>query len=255
MVERTRYREGEPCWADLVTADVDGVKRFYRALFGWTYIDAGPGCGGYSLALLDGLPVAGISAPPPGEGHSPAAWSVYLATHHLDGVGQRVQEAGGKVAIGPLEVPGNGRMLFVVDPTGAGFGVWEAGRLIGSEVYGEPGAFCWAEVCTREPDAADGFYGELFGYAQERVGDGDQFDYSTWSLDGEDVCGRLKMTESWQGIPPHWTVYYAVENADAAVERAGLAGGQVQQGPFDSPHGRIAVLADPSGAVFSIIAA
>ena len=62
------------------------------------------------------------------------------------------------------------------------------------------------------------------------------------------------MTDSWTGIAPHWLVYFAVDDADVAADRARRSGGQVQQAPFDSSYGRIAVLADPGGAVFSVLA-
>jgi predicted enzyme related to lactoylglutathione lyase len=56
------------------------------------------------------------------------------------------------------------------------------------------------------------------------------------------------------GVPSHWNSYFAVSDADAAAARAQAAGGMVLQPPFDSPFGRIAVLADPQGAGFSIVA-
>jgi predicted enzyme related to lactoylglutathione lyase len=62
------------------------------------------------------------------------------------------------------------------------------------------------------------------------------------------------MTDSWRGIAPHWMVYFAVDDADVAADRAWRAGGHVPHPPFDSAHGRMAVLADPGGAVFSVLA-
>jgi len=253
MVERTTYLNGEPCWADVVAGDVDAAKEFYGALFGWTYAEAGPEFGNYVMAQRHGYPVAGISPPPPGSEQVPSAWTLYLAAHDLDGTASRVHRYGGKIIMGPMEIVDNGRMLFAVDPTGAAFGVWEAGRHTGSQLYGEPGALCWAEVNTRDAEAADTFYRALFDYDQRQLGDGNQFDYTVWSLGGDNRCGRLLMTESWEGIPPNWMVYFAVDDTDEAADRARLAGGQLQQPPFDSAQGRIAVMADPNGAVFSII--
>lgn len=253
MVARTAYLDGEPCWADVLAVDMDAAKAFYGAVLDWSFRTGGQESGHYVMALRDGRAVAGISAPPPGPEPAPA-WTLYLTSHDLDSTAQRVDRCAGKVIMGPLDVPGNGRLLFALDPTGAAFGVWEPAEHTGSQLYGEAGALCWAELNSREPESADVFYRSLFDYDQRQMGDADQYDYTTWSLGGETLCGRLKMTESWRGIAPHWMVYFAVEDADVAAERARRSGGQVQQPPFDSPHGRIAVLADPGGALFGVLA-
>jgi predicted enzyme related to lactoylglutathione lyase len=256
MVARTAYLDGEPCWADVLAVDMEAAKTFYGAVLGWSFRTGGQESGHYVMALRNGRAVAGISPPPPGP--EPAlAWTLYLTSHDLDATAHLVDRCAGKVIMGPLDVPGNGRLLFALDPTGAAFGVWEPGEHTGSQLYGETGALCWAELNSREPESADLFYRSLFDYDQRQIGDphgADQFDYTAWSLGGQTLCGRLKMTDSWRGIAPHWMVYFAVDDADAAADRAGRAGGRVPHPPFDSAHGRMAVLADPGGAVFSVLA-
>ncbi|GGM84710.1 VOC family protein [Dactylosporangium sucinum] len=255
MVERTGYIDGEPCWADVVAADVPAAQRFYQAVFGWTFVDTGADSGHYTMCLKNGRIVAGMSAPMPGAEALPAAWSLYLMSHDLKDTAQRIDEHGGKILVPPMEIPQNGRMLFATDPSGAAFGAWEPGRHTGSQLFDENGALCWAEVNTREPTVADFFYHGLFGYRQTRIdGGGEHFDYSAWSLGGADpVAGRLTMTPAWEGVPAHWMVYFATDDTDRAAERVAAAGGHVQHGPFDSPHGRIAVVVDPNEAVFTLI--
>lgn len=254
MVERSGYVDGEPCWADLVAPDLAAAQRFYSALFGWTFLDTGADFGHYVMCLKDGKVVAGMSPPMPGAEQTPAAWSLYLMSHDLEDTARRVDAGGGKVIVAPMDIPSNGRMLFALDPSGAAFGAWEPGQHTGSQLFDEDGALCWAEVNTRDPDAVDAFYQGLFGYRQTRVEAGEQFDYTAWSLGNADpVAGRLTMSDAWEGIPPHWMVYFAAADTDRAVERVQAAGGQVQHGPFDSPHGRIAVVVDPNGAVFTVI--
>ncbi|WP_345141892.1 VOC family protein [Dactylosporangium darangshiense] len=260
MVERTGYIDGEPCWADVVAADLPAARHFYEALFGWTYVDTGAEFGHYVMCLKDGRIVAGMSPPMPGSEQLPAAWSLYLMSHDLPGTAHRIEEHGGKLLVAPMDIPDNGRMLFAMDPSGATFGAWEPGRHTGSQLFDENGAMCWAEVNTREPTVTDFFYHGLFGYRQTRIAgtvsdSGDQpFDYSAWSLgDADPVAGRLTMTSAWDGVPAHWTVYFATDDTDAAAQRVVAAGGRVQHGPFDSPHGRLAVIEDPNGGVFTII--
>ena len=76
--------------------------------------------------------------------------------------------------------------------------------------------------------------------------------YLVLAIGGEDVAGILEMTDEWEGIPPHWMAYFEVPDCDAAAAAAREAGGTVSVEPFDLPYGRIAVLTDPFGAVFSV---
>jgi len=252
MVERTSYLDGEPCWVDVLTPDLEAGKRFYQAMFGWQFQDSGPEFGNYTMSEINGRPVAGISPPPPGGEAGPPAWSVYLWSSDVAATAARIDQFGGKVVMGPMEIPGSGHMLIASDPTGAFFGVWQGTGHRGSGYLGEPGSLAWSEVNTRDGEAADAFYRGLFGYEQERVDGG--MNYTVWSLDGNQVCGRMTLgPEFGPEIPPHWMVYFAVDDADAAAERATAAGGRLNHGPFDSPYGRIAILTDPHGAVFSVI--
>ena len=254
MAERSDYTDGEPCWADVVTPDLDAATRFYAAVFGWDFQNSGPEFGNYTMGLKNGRPVAGITPPPPGDGpQTPPAWSLYFASGDVASAARRIEDGGAKVMMGPLEIPGSGHMLVAFDPTGAAFGVWQPGGHRGAAYWGEPGALAWAELNTRDGGAADAFYREVFGYEQEQVGDGTQFDYTVWKLGDRAVCGRLRMTDEWADIPPHWMVYFGVDDADAAAQRITDAGGRVRNGPFDSPYGRIVVFSDPAGATASVI--
>jgi hypothetical protein len=252
MTQPHGYPDGAPCWADLTTPDLAGAQRFYGALLGWTFDEGDPELGHYTTARKGGRSVVGMA--PKQEGNDmPTTWSVYLKSGDIDDTARRISAGGGKLLMPPMDIPGQGRMAFAFDPTGAAFGVWQPGTHRGAELFDEPGAMCWHEVNTREGAAADAFYRDLFTYEQTQVGDGQKFDYTMWSIDGKAVGGRLQMTAEWEGLPPHWLTYFAVDDTDASAARVRELGGKVMHGPFDSPHGKIAVIADPYGAVFSII--
>ena len=93
------HHVGKVIWADLVTPDLDGAKRFYGALFGWTFHDV-PGDRNYALALLDGEPVAGLfqKALPAGQSKQPA-WLTFIAVRDVDAAQQAALQHGGKVMI------------------------------------------------------------------------------------------------------------------------------------------------------------
>lgn len=254
MPEISEFQPGLPSWADLSTPDADESASFYEALFGWEAKDA-PGDpeenGGYRLFLKDGKQVSGLMKIQQ-EGQPPS-WSTYISVSDADEIAEKVKEAGGDVMVEPMDVMDLGRMAFFADPTGAAFGVWQAKEHKGSEVVSEPGAPAWHQVNTRDPDKAGEFYKAVFSWDSERLDTGGA-DYWEWQLDGKSVGGMFRMGDDFpDDVPAHWIVYFAVEDADAATEKAKESGAQVRAEPFDTEAGRIAVLTDPHGAAFAVI--
>jgi predicted enzyme related to lactoylglutathione lyase len=253
VVERSGYRDGEPCWADVTVPDVETGKRFYGDVLGWTFSDSAAEFGGYVNCFKDGRTVAGMSPPQPGNEGMPPVWSVYLWSDDADATARRIEQHGGKLLAGPVDIPGQGRMVFAFDPGGAAFGVWQPQSHHGAQLYAEPGALSWAEIHTHEPAQVDTFYLGLFGYRQEQIGQPPAFDYATYRVGGETVCGRLKMGPEFGAAPSYWVAYFGVDDCDSAVGRVTAAGGRVDVPPFDSPYGRIAIIADPGGAKFCLV--
>ena len=119
----------------------------------------------------------------------------------------------------------------------------------------KPGEFRWVELATTDLGGARKFYGELFGWkmVENDMPDGEK--YVTPQIGGEDVGGMCTLMEEQtrMGVPPHWGVYVGVEDADAAASKAEGLGGRIIKPPFDVMDvGRMAVLQDPTGAVFSV---
>ncbi|WP_042379363.1 VOC family protein [Streptacidiphilus melanogenes] len=260
MPDVTSYPDGAPCWADLNAPDLESARRFYGAALGWEFQDKGPEYGHYTMCLWKGKPVAALMPPPPSaEGLTPA-WNVYLRTSDVDATIAAVEAGGGKIAMGPHDVPAAGRLAFAFDPQGASFGLWQPEGHEGAALYGEPGAMCWNEIYTTAGGAADAFYAGLFDYKQIQIGDGTNFDYTTWTPPGagREACGRLRATDPAHelaagGGQPFWSVYFAVAKVDETAEQIAALGGSVLHGPFDSPYGRLCVVRDPSGAHFSVM--
>ncbi|WP_225447121.1 VOC family protein [Streptacidiphilus sp. PB12-B1b] len=246
---------------DLTAPDLAAARDFYGPLLDWEFQDAGPDFGYYTMCLRQGKPVAALMPPPSGGEGLPAMWNVYLATEDVDAVVARIPEAGGKPVMGPHDVPGAGRMAFAFDPTGASFGLWQPGGHYGAQLYGEPGAVCWNELNTTDGAAADSFYHALFGYAQEQIGDGGEFDYTAWKVPGGaqsewgdlPVCGRNQVSEEQlHGGLPAWGTYFAVPDVDAAARAVTSTGGTVLRPPMDSPYGRMCAVRDPLGASLTL---
>jgi predicted enzyme related to lactoylglutathione lyase len=144
-------------------------------------------------------------------------------------------------------------MAFVQVPGGGVFGLWQAGTHFGCGLSNEPGAYSWNEFMTRDYDGGKSFYGALYDYTFTEVGN-ESFQYSTIDLDGRPVGGiGVLPPEVPSQVPPHWRVYFEVDDCDAAVARVTELGGSVHRPPADMPYGRHADVADPQGAPFSLI--
>ncbi|MGW1024572.1 VOC family protein [Streptomyces sp. NPDC002577] len=244
--------EGTPCWADAMFSDLEGAKSFYGDVLGWTFGESSSEYGNYTQAYSGGKAVAAVVPPMPGqEGQS--AWCLYLASPDVATTAGKIREAGGEVLMEPMQVGEFGSMLLARDPSGVAFGVWQGGTHEGFEAKGEPGAYCWAEVFTREPEKSDAFFPAVFPYSVQRLED-DAVDFKLFNVGDETVLGRMKMTEEFPPeVPPYINVYFAVDDCDTAVAKATERGGVLRFGPMDSPFGRFAALSDPQGASFSVI--
>ena len=252
MPTRTSYAQGTPNWVDLQTSDQEAAKTFYAGLFGWTYDDQpmpqGPV---YSMAMLGGHTVAAIAPQTPemAAAGTPSVWNTYLAVDSVDDTVAKVEASGGKVAMAPFDIVDAGRMAFVIDPSGAAVALWQANQHIGATLVNEPGTVGWNELVTTNPDAIE-FYTHLLGVTTSSMDMGDGA-YTLFEVNGQMVGGTTAPQMS--GTPSRWHVYFVVADADAAAAKVTGLGGQVVTGPFGTSAGRIAIVTDPQGALFSII--
>ncbi|HEV2364703.1 MAG TPA: VOC family protein [Caulobacteraceae bacterium] len=117
------------------------------------------------------------------------------------------------------------------------------------------GRFIWYELMVPDVEAAKRFYGEVLGWTTQEVG-GSHMTYAMFEANGAGVGGVIPLTAEFkaQGIPPNWTAYVCVDDCDAAVRKAESLGGKVMRAARDIPGiGRLAVIADPHGAVIIVM--
>ncbi len=275
MLKRDGYLPGVPCWVDTSQPDPDAAAAFYSGVFGWDLTDGMPpgSPGKYLIARLRGGDVAAIASSP--EGGTPAAvWNTYIWVRSADEATARVKHAGGRVLAGPFDVTDAGRMAVCTDPEGAAFSVWEAQSHKGAQIVNEPGSLNFNGLHVRDLNRAKGFYAAVFGWETLSLGGGVEM----WRLAGygdflaqndpeirerlaasaaapngfEDVVAALHpIAEDRPDVVAHWSVTFAVDDADATAETAVKLGGQVLVAPFDAPWVRMTVIADPQGATFT----
>jgi predicted enzyme related to lactoylglutathione lyase len=273
MLERNGYLAGVPCWVDTSQPDPDAGAAFYGGLFGWDFTDAMPpgAPGKYLIGRLRGGDVAAVGSQPEG-GPPTATWNTYIWVESADETAAMVQRAGGRVVTDPFDVMDAGRMAVCSDPEGAVFCVWQAKAHKGAQIVNEPGSVNFNSLNTRDSDGAKSFYGSVFGWGTLGL----DADAQMWRLPGygeflqrgdpglrermaesgapdgfEDVVATLNpIGDDQPDVPAHWSVTFAVADADATAERAAELGGRIVVPPFDAPWVRMTVITDPQGATF-----
>ncbi|MGG5172723.1 VOC family protein [Pseudarthrobacter sp. J1738] len=250
-----KINAGAPCWIDLMTSDIEQAKEFYGELLGWTFQSGDEEkYGGYVMAFKDGKSVAGLMQKQEDMADMPDVWSTYLLTEDADATAAAVSENGGQVFMPPHTVPDQGRMAIFGDPSGAAIGAWEAGAHKGYEVAAEPGAPGWHELHTNNYPAAVEFYQKAFGWDTTTMADSPEFKYTTLGAGNDSVAGIYDAAADLaDGAPSSWHVYFVVDSTGDSVTVATNSGAQVLTPAEDTPFGRMATLADASGAVFKLI--
>jgi predicted enzyme related to lactoylglutathione lyase len=253
MGERTEYTPGTFSWTDLTTTDQPSAKSYYGQLFGWEAQDNPIGDGVvYSVMKVDGKDVAAISPQPQQQrdAGAPPVWNSYITVQSADETLERARALGATVHAPAFDVFDLGRMGVVQDPQGAFFCVWQPRARIGADLVTAPGAMSWNELASPDVEASSTFYSELFGWSLERFEDSPT-PYFTIDNRGRTNGGMRPVVE---GEPPHWLVYFGVEDIDAGLAKAIELGGTKLAGPVDIGAGKIGVVQDPQGAVFALYA-
>ena len=273
MPERDGYIPCVPCWVDTSQPDPEAAVAFYRGLFGWQLVNVMPegSEAKYYIGRIRGGDVAAVGTIP--EGAPPVAmWNTYVWVESADETATKARDAGGGVAMDPFDVMGSGRMAVLTDPEGAAFFVWEAKDHKGARVVNEHGALNFNGLATRDPEGAKAFYGAVFGWQTLALpagplwtlpGYGDHLEEGSPGLREQmaqmggpegfiDVVAALNpIAEDDSDTPAHWSVTFAVDDADATAARAGELGGEVVTGPVDAPWTRTVLVRDPQGATFN----
>jgi predicted enzyme related to lactoylglutathione lyase len=271
MPERDGYIPGVPCWVDTSQPDPEAAVDFYSGLFGWEFEDVMPpgSEGTYFIARLRGRDVGAVGSIPEAAPQM-AMWNTYVAVESADETASKVRAAGGEVMMEPFDVMDAGRMAVFTDPEGAVLCVWQAKENKGLGIVNEHGTLSFNGLNTRDVDGAMRFYGSVFGWQTLDVGGGTEM----WTLpgygdylerDNPDLRKQMAQVEAPKGYedvvaaitpiaddqpdtPPHWSVTFAVDDADATADRATELGGKAIVPPFDAPWVRMTVIGDPQGA-------
>jgi predicted enzyme related to lactoylglutathione lyase len=244
------YEHGVPSWVDVTSKDFEVSQKFYSDMFGWQ-IERGPDeFGGYSMAVLNGRMVAGVS--PAMAPEAPSVWSTYVDVASVDDTLAKATAAGGTTIAGPMDVGEAGRMAVFSDPDGAVIGLWQPGEHKGAGLVNEPGTWTWSELLCDDPEREKAFYTGVFGWGTVTHGEGAGA-YTEWQVGDRSIGGMMqKPAEMPAGSPSYWVVYIAVEDIGEAAKRLEGLGGSIIVPTVEIDQGSFAVVADPVGAIFNL---
>lgn len=252
MKDVKEYQPGQFCWAELGTKDTAVPKKFYSSLLGWTSKDMDMGGMTYTIFQLDGKDIAGLYTLDP-QHPIPPGWLSYVSVKNADKTANRVKELGGSVVLPPMDIPDVGKPALFNDLQNATFGIWQPGKHFGAQMFGEPGAMVWNELVTKDVKSAKDFYTTLFDWDTEEM-KMERFVYTQFKVNGKGMAGMLPTPPDAKGLPPVWTVYFAVEDCDKTAEKVQSLGGKIMKPPEDIPEvGRFAIFNDSQGAMFAVI--
>lgn len=241
---------GKWVWFELVTPDARRAQTFYREVLGWKVQRFPVGGGTYEMVCAGDTMIGGYRAPSrPGQ---PTRWLSCVSVEDVDRTLADAEVLGARVLLPAADVPGLGRRAAFVDPFGVELVLFR-------NVMGDPpdldavpeGRWVWNELHLSEVAAGLDFYGRVLGYRHRAFGTRQGGPYTILSRDGVDRGGVT--SARCRETPPHWLPYVHVQDVDAAADRTRRAGGQVRMLESIPDVGRIAIIAEPGGAVLALL--
>jgi uncharacterized protein len=256
MAHVDSHPPGSFCWLELATTDQAAAKSSYSALFGWTPSDLplGPDTV-YTIFKLEGRDAAAAYTLFPEQRSQgiPPNWMLYVSVVSADDAAKRAKAAGGTVLKEAFDVGASGRMAVLQDPTGAVFSVWQPNKHPGIGIAHVDGTLCWADLSTSDRQRAGKFYSALFGWQLLAEDENPEHDYLHIKNGEHFIGGILPAKFHAPNTPAHWLAYILTPNCDATADKVHQLGGQHYLPPMTVEDiGRMAIVADPQGAVFAL---
>lgn len=241
---------GKFIWFDLFTKDLQSAIRFYEALLGWSFEDAASGNQRVKTIMYEGTPIGNAIQIRHEKGkEKESRWLSFMSVADVDRTAKLVEQNGGSIYMPPKDLPDRGRVAVVQDPEGALFAILTASEGDPPDRRYFPNRWIESELWTRHVDGALRFYKLIAGYKQEvkEMGGG-----STYLLLTNNLARAGIVKIPWEGVKPNWIPYIGVKDIEAIVKKAENIGGKVLVALDANRKDDVAIIADPSGAVFAV---
>jgi predicted enzyme related to lactoylglutathione lyase len=242
---------GKFVWADLVTDDIPAATRFYAGLFGWTFQDEGD----YIIGSNEERPLCGMfHRDRPKDRAAEPRWFGYISVPNVARAREKVQNAGGRVLAEPRKIPKRGEQAVFADLEGAIFGVIKSSSGDPEDFLADPGDWIWIQLLSRDARRATEFYRVVAGYeVAKNAGNNRQSDYILSSKGYARATVRT-IPSGKEKVRPDWLLFVRVRNLGDSLVRAKELGGKTLIEPRpDLLSGKVAVVADPTGAAIGLL--
>ena len=155
----------------------------------------------------------------------------------------------------PYDIPKVGRIAGLTDPEGAVFCLWQPQKIPATN--NDKNSFSnvgWNEFMTNNIKRMSAFYSDLFNWEVQAKTMPNGHDYITFVKNQKPIAGMIEIQGNWQAMPPHWEIYFSVDDFDTTISKINSQGGQVMYDPVKYPDvGLFTMIRDPQGALFSIV--
>ncbi len=245
------FHPGKFVWRDLMTDDVASVQKFYSGLFGWTFKNSEEGSKDYIVVLQNGVPIAGIfDLKDTKVEHKYSQWVSYVSVADMNQAINYTKQSGGTIYREPFNLPNRGSVAFILDSQNAVLAFVKSSA--DDTQHDDPlyDRWMWTELWTNNIDNSGDFYSELFGYDIRKFNTSVGNLYYVFQKENKPRAGMLKIP--YDNVKPHWMPYIAVKDPAEIVKKVEELGGTIYLGLDDTGRSDAAIIADPSGAVFTI---
>jgi len=239
-----RYHAGKFVWYDLLTPDAAQARSFYRHLLGWTFEQTGR----YTLIRNQGQRIGGIVEVIPQSGDKvESLWLPVMSVADVDQAVQFVQEKGGVILKGPVNMKFRGRGALISDPQGAHLLLLHAADGDPQDTTPGTGDWVWNEIWTNQPRKTSAFYQSLGNYRSTAINQ----EYEILSNDNRWRGGiRYIFKKEYR---TRWVPAVGVKNPEKILEKVSALGGTILVRPDEPPsNGNTALIADPGGALLML---
>jgi predicted enzyme related to lactoylglutathione lyase len=242
---------GKWVWADLVTDNVPAAAKFYGDLFGWTFGSVG----NYTIALNADRPLCGMfQRPRPKDQSAQPRWFAYLSVKNVRSAEKEVVKLGGRVLAPPKQAPKRGEQAVFSDPEGVIFGVIKSSSGDPEDFEADVGDWIWIQLLSQDARKAAEFYSALGGYDILENTQTNRLSDFILASEGYARATVRTIPKDQPQVKPSWLPFVRVSSVQETVARAKQLGGRVLLEPNQELlGGKVAVVADPTGAAIGVL--
>jgi uncharacterized protein len=242
---------GKFVWADLVTDNALAAQQFYTKLFGWKFWSYGD----YLIGSNDDRPLCGIfQRPRPKDRAAEPRWFGYISVKSVDKAQSAVTKAGGRVLAEPKKMPKRGEQAVFADAEGALFGVVKSSSGDAPDFQADNGDWVWMQLLSRDARKAADFYRAVADYDAIDITSSNRLNDVVLTSERFARATIRTIPGSDPKVKPTWLPYVRVKSMTETIAQARQLGGKVLIEPKPQLlDGKVAVIADPTGAAIGIL--